>query len=670
MTIRDGTSDNIRNASKSSKTYSIRILVAVAILFLIGAVVFTTGPGYTSSINSFVWRVVIAKQGVQQISHMASPNHKGEQLPRKDDDKGDNGGEDVGMMCNNGRMAWKVPFFYVPSESQAATKETSFCPGRECQAAVDKDKKEKSIDEHNIVWRPIQNMLEGYERDTFYLLRQLDHAALLARESELIFIVQQQPTLFRSSNTTKTFADKLAAKRGKLAQVLEADLFTLRRLLYAFQLTWALPTSESDRSDSSSTSILNNTNAHQEEKSSKKSNEQQQRTATTSHKSDAPASLLQQSSSSTSTTNSNSSNINRFVLKQQWRPLGHDEAKDSGKTMTTDDAYSSATSLVAHIVRDWTPAGRTIRQSLYTWCTHQLQLYLDGEHGGGVTDDSTNSISPSRDVHVLVPGAGLGRLAYDIAQDVCIEGRALRVEANDCSVVMAAASYPFVNHHHQHSGVLHPYAADPLVNEVCGDRRTERVATFPDIKTTSFADDKCCPPVVNSNSLSYTIGDFVHIYSSKEYNSKFHAVVTCFFIDTATYIYEYVAVIRHMLNHSNGSGGLWINVGPVQWHQNALVHPSVDELRHILEHTFGFEILFWQVDKTMLQYRSSDDDSESSGTSTSFTRAEGYYPLRFVVKVPATDSRPTEHPPKDIKTMLQQINNNVKRLSMLQQTPH
>ena len=111
------------------------------------------------------------------------------------------------------------------------------------------------------------------------------------------------------------------------------------------------------------------------------------------------------------------------------------------------------------------------------------------------------------------------------------------------------------------------------------------------------------------------------VYGSSQRKNQFGAIVTCFFIDTATNIYEYLAVISSSLC----SGGLWINVGPVQWHRNALVQPSGNELKILIE-GFGFEILTWSLDKEGVNYR-HDEDHKSR-----YTKTEAYLPIRFVAR--------------------------------------
>ncbi len=66
--------------------------------------------------------------------------------------------------------------------------------------------------------------------------------------------------------------------------------------------------------------------------------------------------------------------------------------------------YNSLPQLFAHLSRDWAPAGRSARRALYdTGIIAALH-----EHGAPLPRDG---IAPS----VLVPGAGLGRLAAELA---------------------------------------------------------------------------------------------------------------------------------------------------------------------------------------------------------------------------------------------------------------
>jgi hypothetical protein len=58
-------------------------------------------------------------------------------------------------------------------------------------------------------------------------------------------------------------------------------------------------------------------------------------------------------------------------------------------------------------------------------------------------------------------------------------------------------------------------------------------------------------------------GDFCVLYSSSDYKETFDAVATIFFIDTAPNVIRYIEAVRNCLK----PGGLWINLGPLLWHQ-------------------------------------------------------------------------------------------------------
>lgn len=199
----------------------------------------------------------------------------------------------------------------------------------------------------------------------------------------------------------------------------------------------------------------------------------------------------------------------------------------------------------------------------------------------------------------------MGRLAWEMSQLGFV------VEANECSIVMATAASNILNGKVP-NGTLHPFCYDSMVNEISVNERYQSV-NFPDIDITGMENSM-------GGSLSYTIGDFVRAYSSPSRQSSFDVIVTCFFIDTATNIYEYISVIKYILRN----GGRWINYGPLQWHQNALLTPSAEELRQVIEKT-GFDVQYWDIDQNQINYRSEVEEH------TRYTRNEGYHSLRFEV---------------------------------------
>jgi len=264
----------------------------------------------------------------------------------------------------------------------------------------------------------------------------------------------------------------------------------------------------------------------------------------------------------------------------QHSPLRQQPPHRAMKEPLESSAYDSASQVMAHITRDWTNLGRLVRQHIYDWCRDHVASRL-------AVGDS-----------ILVPGAGLGRLAFDLACD------GYSVEANDVSLLMASAAHALLQRNVR--GTLHPFLMDFFTNEVNSEWRYEAVP-FPDVDTSANM----------RGSLSYTVGDFVQTYSVPH---RLHGgIVTCFFLDTATNIYEYLWTIQQVLRVD----GVWVHVGPLQWHRNALLHPSADELRGLVE-SFGFDIAHYSIDLQPVDYRYEDK------TTTRSTKYEAFKPLRMV----------------------------------------
>ncbi|MFQ6658659.1 hypothetical protein Gotur_027814 [Gossypium turneri] len=84
------------------------------------------------------------------------------------------------------------------------------------------------------------------------------------------------------------------------------------------------------------------------------------------------------------------------------------------------------------------------------------------------------------------------------------------------------------------------------------------------------------------------------------------AVVTCFFIDTAHNIIEYIEIISRILKE----GGVWINFGPLLYHfadmygqeDDMSIELSLEDVKKIAFH-YGFELenhyhaAFWTMRK-------------------------------------------------------------------------
>lgn len=86
--------------------------------------------------------------------------------------------------------------------------------------------------------------------------------------------------------------------------------------------------------------------------------------------------------------------------------------------------------------------------------------------------------------------------------------------------------------------------------------------------------------------FSMAAGDFLEIYTE---NEKWNNVVTCFFIDTAHNVIDYIDKIWEILK----PGGYWLNMGPLLYHYSNQPHQnsldlSYEQIKGIIQKR-GFE---------------------------------------------------------------------------------
>ena len=172
---------------------------------------------------------------------------------------------------------------------------------------------------------------------------------------------------------------------------------------------------------------------------------------------------------------------------------------------------------------------------------------------------------PGGAARVLVPGAGLGRLAWEVAK------RGYRAQGSEFSYFMLVASNFLLNRLQHHGQVqVHPWALQ-TVNQASRQQQLRAVAV-PDVAPWSL------PPEAH---LSMCAGDFLEVY--RDQSSCWEALLSEFFIDTAHNLTHYLARIAELLV----PGGLWVNIGPLLWHYSdnpneVSVDLTWDEVRSLL----------------------------------------------------------------------------------------
>ncbi|THH28862.1 hypothetical protein EUX98_g5320 [Antrodiella citrinella] len=226
-------------------------------------------------------------------------------------------------------------------------------------------------------------------------------------------------------------------------------------------------------------------------------------------------------------------------------------------------------STIKQFVRDWSVEGKVERDVCYEPMKESL-----------LEKFSDMPFEERHNLRVLVPGAGLGRLAWDVAS------LGFSCQGNEFSHYMLLASFFILNRTegiNQH--VLYPYVHS--FSNIRDGEGLLRPVFIPDVSPSAL------PPTAN---FSLVAGDFEEIYGGESDPDEpqaghWDAILTCFFIDTAKNIVNYLRIIHRIL----APGGVWINLGPLLWHweNNSTHDPSVElslEEVKTLARAVGFDI--------------------------------------------------------------------------------
>ncbi|XP_067002964.1 carnosine N-methyltransferase isoform X2 [Anabrus simplex] len=250
---------------------------------------------------------------------------------------------------------------------------------------------------------------------------------------------------------------------------------------------------------------------------------------------------------------------NDYLIKQITRNVTNMfenvESPEPMKSMSPLPAVSDLEKVQATLkqfVRDWSEEGAHERNSCYQPIIEEIITNFPPD------------MCLSQDVRVLVPGAGLGRLAYEIAR------RGYSCQGNEFSLFMLIASNFVLNrcrgtHLHTVFPWVHQY-----VNNLEAAHQTEGIS-FPDINPADL------PP---NTHFSMAAGDFLEVYTEKE---EWDCVATCFFIDCANNVVAFIETIYNILK----PGGLWINLGPLLYHFSDIldensIEPSYEVVREVI----------------------------------------------------------------------------------------
>lgn len=242
-----------------------------------------------------------------------------------------------------------------------------------------------------------------------------------------------------------------------------------------------------------------------------------------------------------------------FDVSACARPVCEIRELSPGVSTLPASSYGSIASVFLHLFRDWSTECAHVCDSTYNPAIAELKAVLP--NGGDV----------------LLPGAGLGRLALLLATE------GYKVEANDASRLFVTAADYLLNR-------CTPAKILPLAHVFTENWGFEQQYIEVEVPNPRPADI-----AKSSSSPAFTMvpGDFVKTYGKGCVgHRKFDAIVTCFFIDTAVDLVELFDTMDNLLV----DGGIWVNVGPLNWRKEAHLKLTYDEVVAVWEN-MGYEFL-------------------------------------------------------------------------------
>ena len=260
--------------------------------------------------------------------------------------------------------------------------------------------------------------------------------------------------------------------------------------------------------------------------------------------------------------------LNQIFLKEIAQKYKPDPSyrKNIPELYISNSAYNETTTLnwavFMYISRDWTIERKNEREKNYIPIINMVQKFLKPE------------------TNILIPGAGLLRLGYELAK------LGYNIDANDYYFYNVILCDYIFNYSKKNQ-----FCYQPLIRSFSNYLTEDAV-----FKKYSFPDEDI--NLEGKGKMKMLCGDFTKLYN--DVSNYYDCVITCFFIDTAKNIFEYIEVIERVLK----KGGIWINFGPLSYHWVGYEKlPSIefpyDILKQVIQN-YGFEFINEETKKTVI----------------------------------------------------------------------
>ncbi|GFS69951.1 carnosine N-methyltransferase [Nephila pilipes] len=217
-------------------------------------------------------------------------------------------------------------------------------------------------------------------------------------------------------------------------------------------------------------------------------------------------------------------------------------------------------SIFKQLYREWSVEGKEERDASFKPILDEIAVRFP--------DDKVEKST----IQILVPGAGLGRLPFEIAR------MGYSCQGNEFSLFMLFASNFVLNK----CPGTDLYKIFPWVHQYYNNLKS-----YDQIQMVRFPDVNPCE-LPAKLEFSMAAGSYIEIYNNLD---VWDCICTCFFLDTANNVIDYIDTTWNILK----PGGYWINLGPLLYHHADLpnensIEPSYEEIRSIIL-KYGFILL-------------------------------------------------------------------------------
>ena len=258
-------------------------------------------------------------------------------------------------------------------------------------------------------------------------------------------------------------------------------------------------------------------------------------------------------------------------------PRCHDDDQSAKKSSSTAkkqkkvawEHQQMAQNIVQQFYREWSVEGVIERDECFKPIVDRCRKFIDTLCSGDEAPRTSN-------LKCLVPGAGMCRLAYEIAAALP------QVDVVACEVshaMLLPAQYLLGGNIAPNTYTMYPFA-HITGNVMHAESMQHAAAHVPDVRVD--------PQMLISKHLTVTTEDFIAFCESQPRHGGFEMLATCFFIDTSFNILDYIRASTLLLK----KGGIWINSGPLHWvhSQWDSIRLSMDEIVHAME-IVGYEFI-------------------------------------------------------------------------------